>query len=653
MAELSFLPGATQAEVDDCLRALKEGGEPDLWSLAPISRANVLAHLASSKRAAPKQLRDLVEMQETAPATAMEAVNCGRNASGIPPAPSEMADDALQGLASQHAEALVDALAAHGNGGKFLSELLSEAGDVTTPQGIFLRQCTAGWERAKSSDLSRIIESAEPLETALREHPEPESARKLGEIIQGLADATLPQRQAARLLGLPHEASVEARGRWQAVALDLNNRLDAIPEAVTVLEALASAFDDQDDLQARITKNLQVCRERVTSGEGTPQMRRVTSAIAAATANPAEFDQCGLVEGRKTSACPAIVAELHDSLVAATEHATSELPWVLLRGLTLALHNQHNATAAAWSLTVLAINQANRNKAGQPMLALLLADRSNLRSQMLQREFDVASRSKRKGAMRTILAELIILVDAPAEKAGYSKLLGKLRRQAIASYLTWGFWTAVAGFMMIAYLNQPPTSVRMAAAPYLQQPASPSPSGPVPGQAIMRPAVPTPAPSSPTVPSPVPAVVAPAVDRTVVQPPPGNTALSISGLRWCRYSQVKADAAEAYLQELRSDPNLKIDRFNAAVNLYNAFLQTLNTSCGSYTYRKSDASIVDAEVDEQRAALSAVGRNAVEVTYRAPGGPAPASNPAYTPPGAYVPPAAVAPPQPSTAFRPA
>ena len=631
IAELSFLPGASQVEVGDCLRTLRAGAEPDLWSLAPIARANVLAHLASSRRATPKQLRDLVQMQETAPVTALEAVNHGRSASGIPPAPPEMADIALQGLANQHAEALVDGLIAHGDGGKFLSKLLSEAGDVTTPQGIFLRQGTVGWERAKAGDLSRIIELAEPLESALCEAPEPETARKLAQLIQGLADTTLPQRQAARLLGLPHEASVDARVRWQAVALDLNNRLDAIPEAVTVLEALASSFDDQDDLQARITKNLQVCRERVTSGEGTPQMRRLTSALAAATAKPTEFDQCGLVEGRKTSACSALVAELHDSFVAATEHATSELPWVLLRGLTLGLHNQHNATAAAWSLTVLAIDQANRNKTGQSVLALFLEDRTNLRSQILQRELDLAIRSKRKNTTRRILAELISLTEAPTEKAAYVGLSKKLRTQAFFSYLKWGFWTAVAGCMAIGYLNQAPTPVRTAAAPSVQRPAPPTPAAS----------------------TPAPGIVAPAVDRTAVQPPAGNAALTISGLRWCRYSQVKADAAEAYLEALRPDPNLKIDRFNAAINLYNAFLQNLNASCGSYTYRKSDAVIVDAEVNEQRAALSAMGRNAVEGTYRALGAPAPASLPAYTPPAAYAPPAPVVPtPSPNT-FRPA
>lgn len=636
-AELSYLPGATQEQVDECLKTLKKSGEPDLWPLAPIARANVLAHMASSGKATPSQLRDLVSMQETAPSTAMEAINRGRSEASMPPAPSEMADGAMQALAGQHAEALVDGLLAHGNGAEFLSDLLRVSGNAITPRGIFLRQCTAGWERAKSSDLSRILESAEFLETALREQPEAEAARKLAGSIQELAIATRPQREVARLLGLPHEPSMDARRRWQAVALELNNRLDAIPEAVTVLEALASGFDDPDELQERILKNLQVCRDRVTAGDGTPQVRRLTKAIAAATEKPADFENSGLVDGRKTHACPATVAELHDSFVAASECATSDLPWSMLRGLTLLLHNEHSATAAAWSLTVLALAQAGRNKAAGPMVPVLTADKQNLRIQLLQRNFDVAIRSKRKGTMRTIVAELISLTDSPGEKAEYAKLLRKMRSQAVFSYLKWGFWTAVAGVMLLGYLSKEQTTVRTAAAP-----AATATFRPAPAQA--------PAPVPFTAPAPAPPAI-PAVDRTAVQPPPGSAPLSISGLRWCRYQQVRADGAEAYLEALRPDPNLKVDRFNAAIAAYNGFVQPLNASCGSYTFRKSDAAIIDAEVSEQRAALVAAGKRTMESVYLAASASTPA-NPAYTPTPTYALPPNVAPTIPPNTFRP-
>lgn len=628
-AELSFLPGATAQQVDGCLRSLREGGEPDLWPFAPIARANVLAHLASSGKATPSQLRDLVSMQETAPSTAMEAVNRGRTDASMPPAPPEMADAALQTLAGQHAEALVDGLLAHENGSEFLSELLRGSGGAVTPRVIFLRQCAAGWERVKSSDLSRILETAELIEAVLHKQPEPDSARKLACIIEQFAGATSPPRAAARLLGLSHEPSVDARRRWHALALVLNNQLDAVPEAVTVLEALADGFDDPDELGAMIVKNLHVCRERVAAGEGTTQVRRLAKAIAAAKAEPADFDHCGMVDGRKTPACPTAVAELHDSFVAAAESAISELPWAMLRNLTLLLHNEHGATTAAWSLTVLAIAQADRNEAAAPILPLLTSDKRNLRAQLLQRELEVAIRSKRKGAMRTIVAELLPLVDAPTDKAEYTKLLEKLWSQALFGYLRWGVCTVVAGLLLLGFVNKEQTPIRTAAAPTTFR------------------SVPT---SSP-VPAPVPAVISP-MERVATQPLPGNTNLSISGLRWCRYQQVRADGAEAYLEVLRPDPALKFDRFNAAVAAYNAFVLPLNASCVGFTYRKSDASIIDAEVNEQRATLAAAGRRAMESVYLVEGTPASASVPTYPANSTYISPAPAASVNPPSMPRP-
>ena len=623
-AELSFLPGATQEQVDECLRTLREGTEPDLWPLAPIARANVLGHLASSGKATSSQLRDLVSMQETAPSTAMEAVNRGRSDTSMPPASLEMADGALQALAGQHAEALVSRLLTLEGGADFLSELLRETGDVVTARGIFLRQCAAGWERAKSADFSRIIESAHLLETELREDPEQATVWKLGLLIQKLAVLTRPQREAARLLGLPHEPSLDARGRWQSVALDLNNRLDAIPEAVTVLEALAHAFDEQDELQAGITKNLKVCRERVTAGAATPEIRRLTKAIAIATAEHTAFEQCGLIEGRKTPSCPAVVVELFDSFVSATENATSELPWSQLRSLTLLLHNKYGVTKAVWSLTILAIAQVKRNYVGEPILPVLTVDKRNLRSQLLKVDLDIAIHRNRKGDMLAILEELVPLTWDSSDKETYAKLLKKVKSEVDFRYLKGGFWTAVAAAVLLLFINTGQTPIGSNQGPATFRPAQ----TPVPGKI----------PPPPTV---------PAVDLTATQPPPGNAPLTISGLRWCRYAQGRVDGANAYLNALREDPTLKVERFNAAIDSHNTLVRSLTATCGSYTYLKSDALIVDAEVNQHQAALAAVGRGVVEAIYRASSPQAPASLPAYRPP-----PATAATVPPTNLFRP-
>lgn len=609
-AELSFLPGASQEQVDDCLQKLRRGDEPDLWPLAPIARANVLAHLASSGKATSGQLRDLLSMQEAAPSTALETVNNERGQAGMPPASAEMGNSALMALAGQHAEALVERVCTLENGSGFLAGLLPETDGSVTPQIIFLRQCAAGWDRAKSGELSRMLESGELVEKALRDHPEPEHARKLAAIIREYAIATLPQRKAARLLGLPHETTRDNRRRWRQVALDLNNRLDATPEALTVIEALAGAFDEPDDLQKRVTEDLGACQERVASGEAAPETKRLSKAIAAAKANPAAIVNSGLIDGRKTEACPATVAELHDSFVAAAGGATSQLPWLMLRGLTLVLHNEHSATAAAWSLTLLAIAQAERNSAATELLPLLTGDRRDLRLRLLQRDFGIALSSKRKGAMRAVLPELISLTDTADDKAEYGKLLSKLRSQAVGSYVKWGLWAVVAGAVLIGVVANDRTPTRPPS-PMVQ--ANPAPA------------------------------VAPPLNRVAIQPSSSGGIVSMNGLRWCRYEKVKTDAAEGYVNALRSDPALNAERFNVVIDAYNAYIQPLNASCASFSYRRTDGAIIDAEVAEQRPALAAAGRRAMEGVYLARDVPMTDNSPPSTP--AFVPAPAVPSPQ--------
>ena len=544
----------------------------------------------------------------------------------MPAVLQDMADGALQALAVQHVSALVAGVLALEDGSSVLAELMRASGAGVTPRVMFLRQCAAGWERAKSSDFSRIVESAAPLEAMLREQPWPDVAQQLAALVRETAVLTRPPREAARVVGLPHEPSLDARRRWHTVALDLNNRLDAIPEAVTVFEALVSGFDDPDDLHAKMVSNLQICRERVTAGEGTAEIKRLRKAIAAATAEPEEFDQCGLVDGRKTSTCRPIVAELYDSFVAAAEPAKSDLPWLMLRTLSLLLHNQHGATSAAWSLTLLAITQANKNNAATTMLPLLFGDRRDLREQILQRDLSVASRSKNKSLMRTILTELLSVVDGAKERAEYEKQLRGLRSQAVVSFLKWGSLAGFGLLMVIGALNTPAPPVPVATAPVRVQPTS---------------------------------AIVPLADRTALQPPAGNTApLSIYGLRWCRYQAVRANGAETYLNKLRQESSTQVDRFNAAVNTFNAYVRPMNESCARYSYNKEDGLIIDAEVSEQQTVLAYAGQQVVESVYLAGSAGSTSaslfrSNPSYFPPSSTTPLTPSSDPRPSYVAPPA
>lgn len=356
--ELSFLPGASQNLAVACLKALKERREPDLWaSLTLPARANVLAHLASRGAATLNQLRDLVDMQEAIRSTWDEMINQAREHARMPRVSVESAHSILETLVSLHAGAYAEAMLALPNGADLFAEQLCGTAPDAMAQTNFLRQSAASWDRATASEADKDLEIAAPIEVALHDDPDPVAAEHLAKLVRRFASRTKPPREACRLVGLPHKPSVGAAERWRAVALDLNNRQDAVLEAVIVLKALAESFGTNDDLGARTAKDLEICRDRLASGDAAPEVRRLVTAIAAATEKELAFQRVAMVNGGTTVQTPAVVAELHDAFVAAARIARTDQPWHLLRAFMIRLHNEFSATEAAFSFTQLAIAQ--------------------------------------------------------------------------------------------------------------------------------------------------------------------------------------------------------------------------------------------------------------------------------------------------------
>ena len=414
-----------------------------MWALTPPGRANVLAHLASGGVATAGQLRDLVGLQEAIRSSSGEVIDRAREQARMPPVPRQMLDTTLDTLASQHAEAFAEGMLALPKGADLFAEQLRATTADATARTSFLRHSAAAWDRATASEAAQDIEIAARIEATLRDHPDPKAAAQLAELVLRFASRTKPGREACRLVGLPHQASVDASQRWQAIALDLNNRQDAVLEAVTVLDALANGFGTTDELGIRITRDLDICRERLASGEGTPEVRRLVAAIDAAVEKELAFQRCFMIDGRTTAQTPAVVAELHDAFVAATRTARSDLPWRLLRAFLLRLHNEFSATEAALSFTQLAIERgtgtqpfvlpAIERRAGiavaSDAMNQLQLDLRILRKAVLNIQLAAAVQTKQTGVVRRLLAELVPLADDAKERNELQGALQRLIRQ--------------------------------------------------------------------------------------------------------------------------------------------------------------------------------------------------------------------------------
>lgn len=449
---------------------------------------------------------------------------------------------------------------------------------------------------------ARDLESAAPIEAALRYRSDPEAADQLATIVARFANRTKPPRIAARLVGLTHSASVDAAQRWRAVALDLNNRQDAVSEAVCVFEALADGFGTEDELGACTARDLKICRERLASGEGTPETRRLNAAIEAAGASARVFHSCEMVNGKPTGETPATVLELYQAFVAATVLAVSDLPWRVLRHFTLRLHNEFSATVAALAFTEVALAQCTGKAFTADLVGSLLADRRVLRKELLSNELESAVRADKKRVARHVISELLSLAETAKERDDLQAALWKINRQRTSARVKYGF-AAFAAVMLFAYIplsggNAPPlprTDTHPSSASRYNQSAVPSNFAPRP-----------PAPADPDAGQP---------ER---RPAPGSAVLTRAELRWCQYQRARVQAARDYLDALESNLSLPVDRYNAGVDAFNAFIAPIGAVCGDYKYHESDGSIIDAELKQHAATLKAEGQNLIATAVRAP-----------------------------------
>ena len=593
LAELSYLPGTPQDFTGASVAALRAGQEPALQHLKPLARCNVLAHLASHGTATASHLRELAELQDAIrPATA-DLVGAARQQAGMPSVPGEMLDSALDALVSRQADAFCEGMLAASDGANLFAAILLAAPPEATARASFLRQSAAAWERATASEVARDLEIAASLEADLRDRPDPAAADRLAAIVSRFAIHTKPPRIASRLVGLPHAASVDAARRWRLAALDLNNRQDAVLEAVRIFKALAEGFGTEDELGALTARDLKICRERLALGEGTPEMRRLNAAIAAAETDARAFQHCEIINGKPTGKTPASVLELYEAFVAATGAAVSDLPWRVLRVFALRLHKEFSATAAASAFTELAVAQGADKVFASEIVRAFILDRQTLQQQQLTRDAAAAPRSNKRVA-RLLLSELLTIETDTKEWRSTEEALRRWERQRRKRTLRYAFFALCLSVL----INHIVSSGGPAALPR-NNPHPRSPGRYDQASISSRAAPGTAAPADPDAGQP---------ER---QPAAGSAPLTRAEVRWCRYQFARIEAARNYLRATEANPAYPAERFNAGVDGFNAFVGSARDVCAGRHYQDADGSVVDAELRLRSQTLALEGERVV------------------------------------------
>jgi len=623
-AEIAFLPGLTEKEIQSCLSALASGRAPEFSMFAPLSRANILAHLASSGNATASNLELLFETAPSVRQDALEILNRGRRSAAMPPIPQPMFDSAMEQLACLHAEALSDGALALKHGADVLSEIVESLGSSVTGASVFLRQTMAAWERATASEGNTDLEGAQELTAKLKGAPDSATVTRLSSVIRAMAFRTRPVRALAHHFALPHDASAEMVDNWRSLAVDLVKEHKALSQAETILNLLAKEFGTSDVPGQRVARDLAACRERIASGEDLPEVARFAAALDAAEKGATQFKGDVLarmaMDSRGRYNTLTIVVELWESFIAVAPNTPSDGPWKALRAFAVRLHNDFSASESALALTDLALKHAYGNSLTDEVRPQLEADRRLLLRHILGRQLTTAVEKKRRGAARQLLSRMIPLAENDAERREYTTTLRRLQWQAAKLFVSRSFYALIAFGILYSIVTDKSRTPSIGSAPH-----------------------PTYTPTAANPPMPVTAVD----DGRELQPPPGTAVLSRSQLRWCLFQDARLTAAKAYLENLRTSEYVHGDAFNRAIEIFNTSISDLNASWGQYRYYTADKSAVDAELSTKASVLQAEGQRLGASGYvTQPNFPTPQIAPS-APPATYSPPAHSVAPQPS------
>lgn len=584
-AEIAFLPGLTEKETQACLSTLARGMAPELSMFAPLSRANILAHLAAAGRATASNLELLFETAATVRQDALEILNRGRQSAGMPPIPQPMFESAMEQLACLHAEALSDGALALKHGADVLSKIVESLGSSVTGASVFLRQTMAAWERATASESNKELENARELTAKLRAAPEKATIAQLSYVIRAVAFRTRPVRALALHFALPHDASAEMVDNWRSLAVDLVKEHKALSQAEAILDLLAKEFGTSDGSGQRVARDLAACRERIASGEDLPEVARFAAALDAAEKQAALFKGDVLArmarDGQGRYNTLAIAVELWEAFIAVTFNTPSDAPWKALRAFAVRLHNDFSASESALALTDLALKYAYGNSLTIEVRPQLEADRRRLLTHTLRRQLNAAVEKKRRGAARQLLSQLVPLAENDADRREYTSTLRRLQWQAAKSFVSRSFYALIAVGILYAIIADKNRSSGTRSAPYPTH---------------------TPMAANP------PIAITAADDGKELRPPPGTGVLSRSQLRWCLFQDARLTAAKAYLDDLRTSQYVQGDAFNRAIEGFNTSISDYNDSCRQKQFYTKDKGAIDAELSIKASVLQAEGQ---------------------------------------------
>jgi peptidoglycan hydrolase-like protein with peptidoglycan-binding domain len=544
--------------------------------LAPLSKANLLAHIASHQPANADLLFALVDAHAHIDLNAVYAkLESIRKAAGVVIPSVDSVRDELHALLSSHAKAALSGYSSSQASADPVEECTKRILTSADSDRIdALEGLVRAFGQKIAPELGQIEEQIRGAAELLRTRPH--EIALVNPIASSLHDWIKLARPMIELDA--HKERDEERARKlfnevRSLAIDLANKHDSFDVALSISNIAAEVFRSLPRAAEQLKEDLRILEERSAEALVIPLKNwidKLSNWVIVRDLENGGFGPSSVGEAK----------ELWDRFVSATKQAqqglAAELPWILLRSLAIDINNDEGSPRATKAILEGLIRFANEIPPTENILDKIYEDLRTVDRSIRENKLVEDIKENRVSAALEGIYELLRNPKSPEECESLTSLKAGLERKRTGQYIKWTAFGLVGAVILYANISDKPFRPNYDSSPSRQLPSNPSNNNfPVPNR---------------------PSQTAQPLIETKPSMGSGNV-LSQTEIRYCRYQKERFKAIE---KDLRN---------NQEINAFNAIVDDYNNRCSAFRYREDDLRFVTTEVNEKAEALAAEGRN--------------------------------------------
>ena len=569
-AELSCLIDTRPEIATAALAALRQNLQPAdltriLGTLGPVSRLNVLLHVAGTVRRDKYILLSLIKARSRIRYDELLAtLNATRGASGLRAPPLEAVRTTFDNLFNTQIRAVfasyATAAAAANDVQSCAEHVLAEV-DVEQLDAFdsFLKGYRHRIEVELSSYAGAIRSAADKLGQT------PSDAKTLQDLVSALRDWEHLDRPLQAIESSKGRDDAEARLVFddvRALAFKLIGDHGRADIALTVSQASAKAFARLPRASQQIAEDIKALDERVAT-QGADELARLVTGFADDLRRiSVSLREYGFARG-SSGLAGQLYAAFVDAVNKTKGTTASDVPWLLLRSLAIKLNNDGSSPQAALVIVEGLIDYARTVRPSSEVLDSINTDHAVAKRITLEQALVQQLESKNTTAALDTVRQLLPLADQADQRQVLNNLKARLETKKTGSNAGLVFLGVIGVIVLIAMIApKSETSSR-----YPSTYSTPSYSSAPPPSSYDN----------------SPSVTAPTLDAGETMPPIGSgLSFSRSNIRYGLFQKQRLEFVRSIA------PDSVLTDFNTAVDDW-------NSRCSSYHYQGNDLTFVQLE----------------------------------------------------------